>query len=565
MENFDKFENIKYVRPDVEKRKREIAEFVAAFSKAKSYDEARALYIADDLKSQNLSTMFNVAYIRYTGDTRDEFYKKEVEYYDEQSPYLDLAEKEIAKAVLASPYKEDFAAEFGGDIVKSAEASIRLSDESIVDEQIACSKLEREYERITAAANVNFMGEDCNFYGLLKYMENPDRDVRRAAFQEWTKLYEGISENLNDIYIKMVALRKSMAKKLGFESYVQMAYMQNSHYYYGADEVAAFRKQVVEEIVPLVSELYDGQKERLGVDKLHYYDEAITFKEGNAKPHASEEQMLAAAADMYGEMSPETGEFFKFMTEHHLFDLTTRAGKSGGGYCTFLDGFKAPFIFSNFNGTSADVDVLTHEAGHAFQAYTASRIHPLSSQVWSTNEVSEIHSQTMELFAYPAMDKFFGEDADKYRYAHLTETIKTQPYLCLVDHFQHEVYAEENLTGDKLAAIWKRLEKIYMPWRDYDGAEFLENGGFWMQKQHIFLDPFYYVDYSLAQMGAFEYYLRYLKDKKSAWADYLNLCKCGGSKPYFETLKEGNLSNPFKDGTVKQITDGLKQVLETLS
>lgn len=260
-------------------------------------------------------------------------------------------------------------------------------------------------------------------------------------------------------------------------------------------------------------------------------------------------------------MSPETGEFFNFMTDHHLFDLTTRAGKSGGGYCTFLDGYKAPFIFSNFNGTSADVDVLTHEAGHAFQAYSASRIHPLSSQVWSTNEVSEIHSQTMELFAYSAMDKFFGAEADKYRYAHLTETIKTQPYLCLVDHFQHEVYAEENLTGEKLAEIWHKLEKVYMPWRDYDGAEFLEKGGFWMQKQHIFLNPFYYVDYSLAQMGAFEYYLRYLNDKEATWQDYLKLCRSGGSKPYFETLKEGNLSNPFKAGTVKRIADGLKNVL----
>ncbi len=562
MESFKKFEDIKYARPDVEKRKRENAEYVAAFTAADSYETARRLFLEEDKAEQQFSTMFNVAYIRYTGDTRDEFYNAEVEYFDEQEPYLQLAAKEKAKALLASPYREQFAAEFGEDLINSARAAIRLSDESIVEEQIACSKLEREYTQITSACSVNFMGEDCNFYGLLKYMEDPSRQVRRDAYLQWAKLYEGISDKLNDIYIKMVGLRKSMAKKLGFKNYAEMAYMQNSHYYYGADEVAAFRKQVVDEIVPLAAQIYKEQEARLGVDKLRYYDENLTYKEGNAQPEGSEEQMIKAAAQMYGEMSPETGEFFSFMTEHHLFDLTTRAGKSGGGYCTFLESYSAPFIFSNFNGTSADVDVLTHEAGHAFQAYLASRIHPLSMQVWSTNEVSEIHSQTMELFAYPYMEKFFGENADKYRFAHFTVTIKTVPYLCLVDHFQHEVYAQENLSGEKLAEIWRNLEKVYMPWRDYDGVGFLEKGGFWMQKQHIFLNPFYYVDYALAQMGAFEYYLRYLNDKQGAWADYLKLCRSGGSKPYFETLKEGNLSNPFSEGSVKAITDGLRQALK---
>ncbi len=388
-----------------------------------------------------------------------------------------------------------------------------------------------------------------------------DRAERAAAFGAWAKLYEGASDKLNDIFLRLVSIRRSMAKKLGFKNYAEMAYASNEHYYYGAEEVAAFRRQIEETVVPVAAALYEDQRKRLGVDKLRYYDESLCYPDGNPQPSGDAGQLVSAAAEMYSEMSPETGEFFSFMTGHGLFDLVTRRGKHMGGYCTFLDDYKAPFIFSNFNGSSADVDVLTHEAGHAFQAYTASRIHPLGSQVWSTNDISEIHSQTMEMFAYPFMEKFFGANADKYRYAHLSETVKNMPYLCLVDHFQHEVYAEEHLTAERLAGIWKRLEKLYMPWRDYDGNAFLEAGGFWMQKQHIFLYPFYYVDYALAQTGAFEYYNRFCLDRKRAWADYLKLCRSGGSRSYFDTLKEGGLSDPFKRGSVSRVIAGITEKL----
>ncbi len=559
--DFGKFSEIEYIRPDVEEYKNQLKACVDGLKSAKNYEAARESFLRKNDLTVSYTTMYNVVYIRNTMDMNDKFYETELEFFDGQQPYIDLIAKDAAKALLASPYKEDFANEFGADIIKSAEADILLSDDCIVADKIEESKLAQEYSRITAKATCKFMGEDCNFYGLLKYLENPDREIRRAAFKAWADTYASISEKLNELYIKLVVLRKGMAKKLGFKDYATMAYMLNGHYYYGANEVSAFRKQVVEHIVPIACELFKSQGERLGVDKLRYYDEAIAFVDGNAQPQGDETALLEAAAQTYSEMSPETDEFFKFMMRHSLFDLTTRAGKHMGGYCTFIDAYNAPFIFSNFNGTAADVDVLTHEAGHALQAYLSAKKVLLASQIWSTNEISEIHSQTMELFTYPYMDKFFGENAQKYRFGHYTETVKNLSYLCLVDHFQHAVYAEESLTGERLAEIWKGLEKVYLPWRDYDGNEFLSNGGFWMQKQHIFLYPFYYVDYALAQMGAFEYYNRYCEDRERAWADYVRLCGLGGSKSYFETLAEGNLSNPFAEGTVEKIAKGIKDRL----
>lgn len=555
-----KFRDITYVRPDAEKVKESSAAYQAAFRLARTYREARDLYLAHERESEHFSTMYIVAYVRSTMDTADKFYEGEMNYFYEVMPGLQLLGKEENALLLASPFKRDFEEEFGGDLIKSLEAGVRLADERIVSDQVEESKLGQEYSRLVASCTTTFRGEECNFYGLIKRMSSTDREERRQAYLAWANLYESVADRLDEIFLRLVALRRSMAEKLGFSSYAQMAYLANGHYYYGADEVASFRRQVVEQIVPAVQKLYEGQRKRLGVPALCYYDESLVFPEGNAQPIGGAERLVNAAREMYNELSPETGEFFNFLCEHELFDLETRAGKHMGGYCTFLQEFKAPFIFSNFNGTSADVDVLTHEAGHAFQAYTSAKYVPLASQIWSTSEVSEIHSMSMEHFTYPWMEKFFGAQANRYRYAHLAEAVEVVPYLCLVDHFQHEVYAN-NFDAKGLRACWRRLEKIYMPWRNYDGNAFLEEGGFWMQKQHIFLCPFYYVDYALAQMGAFEYYTRAQEDRNAAWKDYYALCKAGGSKSYFELLHVGNLSNPFADGSVERAVTGVLQRL----
>lgn len=561
---FTKFSEIQYFRPDPKRAEEAVYKFIEGLKAAKNYGEARACYVEYDKSGEEFSTMYTVASIRNTIDTRDEFYDAEMNFFYEELPKLQLVSKKANEALLSSPFKADFEKEFGTDLTHAIEAGIRLADEKIIEDQIEESKLTQEYSKITAACTTVFRGEDCNFYGLLKHMQSTDRAERKEAFTAWAQLYKSVSDKLDGIYLRLCEIRRSMAQKLGFKNYVEMANLANGHYYYGADEVAAFRKQVVEEVVPAVCKLYDEQKSRIGVDKLRFYDEQLVFPEGNAAPIGDMRYLVDCARKMYGELSKETGEFFDFMTEHELFDLETKAGKHMGGYCTFIDAYKAPFIFSNFNGTSADVDVLTHEAGHAFQAYSSAKNLELSSQIWSTSEISEIHSMSMEHFAYPWMEMFFGDKADKYRYAHLSEAIKCIPYLCLVDHFQHEVFAN-NFDAKGLRACWRRLEKIYMPWRDYDGGEFLEEGGFWMQKQHIFMYPFYYVDYALAQMGAFEYFTRAKTDRTGAWKDYYALCCAGGSKSYFELLKLGGLSNPFEKGSVKRAIKGVLAELDKKS
>lgn len=547
----EKFVDIKYTRPDFARIKKEFKANIAALKNAQSYAEAKSAFLANNRLYEMAATMVSVAKIRNTMDTTDAFYDSEMKALNSQLVMMAPIMKKQNIALTESQFIKEFKSDYGDLLFKQVNAEIRTQNNKILLSMLKENNLTRQYSKLAASCSVTFKGEKCNFYGLLKYMQDPDRDTRRAAFEEWSKLYESIAPQLDDIYSKLVKVRVGMAKKLGFKSYIDLAYLSRERFDYTPADIERFRALVKQYIVPACAELYEQKRARLELDKLHYYDESLNYKDGNAVPEGTPDELVEAARKMYNSLSPETGEFFEFMTKYQLFDLITRPGKHLGGYCTGLPGYKAPFIFSNFNGTSADVDVLTHEAGHAFEYFTASRALPLLQQHYSTSEINEIHSMTMEHFAYPYMDKFFGKNAARYRYAHLSDSLCTIPYLVSVDEFQHRVFEKPQMTADERYAVWKEIEQTYMPWRDYDGNKFLEKGGFWLQKQHIFMYPFYYVDYALAQICAFQYYGIMKSDNDAAWQSYLKLCKAGGSKGYFELLEYAGLKNPFDEETVK--------------
>jgi M3 family oligoendopeptidase len=559
----DKFSDIKYIRPDVGMISKEFRICLKSFKNAKSYNEAKKSYLDIEARSAEVQTMFVVANIRSDMDKSDKYYESEVRFMNGAMPKLMLLVQKAGKALLDSPFRSDFEKEYGTQIIKLTEAAQKTISWKIIPEMIKEGNMQQEYAKTAASCKVVFKGEECNFYGLLKHMESTDREERKEAFIAWAKLYEGVSDKLDSQYDKFISLRTVMARRLKFPRYIEMAYMQKNRFDYTAADVEKFREQVKKQIVPVCVKLRDMQAKRLGVDKLKYYDEFLTFKEGNAIPFGSKDEKVGSAQTMYNELSKETGEFFDFMRSHELFDLETKPNKHLGGYCTFLPSYYAPFIFSNFNGTSADVDVLTHEAGHAFEAYMASKSQPLMDYWGSTSEINEIHSMTMEHFTYPWMDKFFGDKADQYRFKHLSDAFMAIPYIVCVDDFQHKVFENpKEMKAQQRRELWHSLEKEYMPWRDYDGNSFLEGGGFWMQKQHIFLYPFYYIDYALAQICAFELYGRMQKDKDAAWNDYLNLCRAGGSKGYFELLEVAHLHNPFVDGSVETAVKFVTEELE---
>ena len=559
-----KFSEIPYVRPDLTAYREALPAYVEQIRNAASWPELKALWLAQSDKRMEVMTARSIASIRNTVDTTDPFYEAEMRYFNTEMPAISLLEKQAEAALLASPFVGNFEKEFGSILIQNMKNSQRFADERLVPMQIRESELTQMYSKASATAVTDFRGQKCNFYGLLKAMQSTDRETRRAAFVAWADLYAQVAPELDAIYDEMVQLRTKMAHTLGFETYTEMAYLQRRRFDYTAAEVEKFHQQVKDVITPACARLFEAQRQRLGVDKLHWYDEALVFPEGNADPEGTKDELLAKAQQMYRELSPETSEFFDFMMQYDLFDLETKPGKRPGGYCTSLPSYKAPFIFSNFNGTNADMQVLTHEAGHAFEAFVASRRMPLPELAHSTSEINEIHSMAMEHFTYPWMERFFGDKTTKYLYDHLWGALNVLPYMCCVDEYQHRVYDNPSMTAMDRRAVWHELEQAYMPWRDYDGNEFLEGGGFWMQKQHIFLYPFYYIEYALAQICAFQFYLRMKQDRPAAWADYLRLCQAGGSLGYFDLLKLAKLDNPFAEGTVEKAVSAVLASIDEL-
>lgn len=555
-----KFSEIKYTRPDIKSLKKQFLLQVRALKNASDYKTARDAFIAAHDIMDDAENSYSIASVRNTMDMTDKFYENEIKYLGSAFAMLTGALRKSMKALLTSKFRPQFEAEFGLQLFKLADSDYRTQSTKNIFLLIREDRLTNAYSKTAASCSCDFKGKKCNFYGLLKYMQSTDRGERRDAFIAWADLYESVSAKLDKYYDKLTEIRKKMAHRAGFKSYTDFIYLARNRFDWTAQDAAAFRAQVLEHITPVCDILYHAQAKRIGADKLHYYDEQLIFPDGNASPVGLKDEMINAATKMYHELSTETGDFFDFMTKYELFDLETRPNKHLGGYCTDFIKYKAPFIFSNFNGTSADVDVLTHEAGHAFQLYISSRKQTLTDYISSTSEINEIHSMAMEKFTYPWMELFFGEGnkdseklagADKYRASHLWNALSAIPYLSAVDEFQHIIFSGPKLNAEDRRRVWRETEKKYMPWRDYDGNDFLENGGFWMQKQHIFLYPFYYIEYALSQVCVFELYGRMKTDMAGAWNDYCRLCAAGGSLGYLELLKLANLQNPMSEGAVK--------------
>jgi M3 family oligoendopeptidase len=410
----------------------------------------------------------------------------------------------------------------------------------------------------------DFEGEKRNLGAMAPFMQSTDRNMRKKASETYYGALYAEKDDLDNIYHNLVQTRHKLALDQGYIDFVKMSYHRLLRYDYGPEEVAAFRELVQKHLIPISNKLRERQAKRIGVDKLKHYDEPLKFLEGNPTPKGSPEWILETGRQMYKELSPETHEFFESMVKADMMDLVNRNGKQGGGYCTYFPTYGSPFIFSNFNGTAHDVEVLTHEAGHAFQVYS-SKDQPLNEYWWPTLESAEIHSMSMEFFTWPWMKNFFGEDTDRFMFDHIASSMTFIPYGCSIDHFQELVFRNPGDSPEERLERWKQVEKIYAPMKDNDGNPFLEEGRYWQRQGHVYRSPFYYIDYTLAQICAFQFWIKSREDFDAAWKDYLRLCRAGGSKPFLQLLDLANLDSPFEESTMLRVAEEVNAWLDGTS
>ncbi len=558
-----KFEDFKYERPNMETFKQDFKQALTTFEEANTADtQEKAMDEINRLRF-DFRTMATLANIRNSINTKDEFYDKEKQFFNQNSPIFSQLNNQFYKALRDATYKKELTERKGQLLFDQAEQSLRTFSDSIMEDLGEENRLSSEHQKLLASAEIEFEGETRNLSQLAPFAQSPDRKMRQKASKAAVSFFEANEEKFDQLYDDLVKLRTKIAKKLGYESFTELAYERLGRLDYGPKEVANYRKQVEELIVPINTELNKRRANRLKLDKLWHYDLSLDYESGNATPKGDKDTLVKAAKTMYDEMSNETSEFFSVMLERNLMDLESKKGKAGGGYCTFIPNYDSPFIFANFNGTKHDVDVLTHEAGHAFQMYS-SRHHEVPEYLMATFEVSEIHSMSMEFFAWPWIDKFFKEDTDKYKFSHLTQALMLITYGVSIDEFQHEVYANPEMSIKERKTLWRQVERKYFPHKAYDNEPYYERGSGFHRIMHIYAVPFYMIDYTLAQACAFQFWTRAQDDYKKAWEDYLELCKAGGSKRFLDLLDLANLENPFKSGTLEKFVPQIKAFLDNV-
>lgn len=557
------FDDFPYIRPDMGELTEAFEKYLLQFSKASDPQLQEEILAKIVQLRDEFGSMFNLCYVRHTSNTADPFYEAENQYFDEQSPSFEALNNRFYRALLSAPNREILAEKYGRHLFTLAEVSLKTFQPSILEDLQQENALSTEYTKIKAQAKIEFEGKTYNLSNLLPVELSDNRETRKKASQAKWAFYAENADSVESIFDQMVKLRHSMALKLGFSSFVEVGYARMRRTDYTPEMVANFRRQVRDHIVPIATKLYERQRKRLGIPQLKCYDEEYKFASGNPKPIGTPEQIVANASKMYEELSPDTDAFFTRMQAAKLMDLVNRDGKATGGYCTYISKFEAPYIFSNFNGTSGDIDVLTHEAGHAFQVWSSQGF-PFEEYHWPTADAAEIHSMSMEFFTWPWMQLFFGKETNKYHFMHLAGAIQFLPYGVAVDEFQHLVYENPNMSPEERNAVWKQLEKTYLPHRDNDGIEHLEKGRFWHKQSHIFNSPFYYIDYTLAQICAFQFWVKDRKDHSSAWADYVRLCRAGGSQSFLNLVKLANLKSPFENGCVQSVVGEIQAYLDAV-
>ena len=558
-----KFSEMPYKRPDPEAMIKGFQSYTEQLKNAKTYEEARAVFLAYEAWYKVDETAITLVYIRQSIDTRDEFYNGEKDFWDEALPELEEYEQAWNEALLESPFRKDFEAEFGELLFMKTEMEKKTFSPEIIEELQQENELTSEYDDLIASAQIPFEGGVYTLSQMEPLLEDPDDDRRLAAWKARGRWYKDHQPDLDRIYDELVKLRDAMGKKLGYGGYTQLGYYRMERNCWTQEDIEIFRAAVRKYLVPVADSIMRARAKRIGKPyPLSFADAALNFRSGNPRPVGTAEDILEQGRKFYDELSPETSVFFRTMLDEGLMDVLSTEGKQAGGYQNDLPLYERPFIFANFNGTQGDVEVVTHEAGHAF-AYWLNRKRVPYAYCEPSAEACEVHSMSMEFFGWRNAEGFFGPDTRKFKYSHLAAALTFIPYGTMVDHFQHIVYEKPELTPAQRHAEWKRLTQVYMPWLRLDGEiPFYSDGECWQKQGHIYQSPFYYIDYCLAQTVSLEFWAMIQKDPAQAWKKYIAYTGQGGSRTFVELLKHAGLATPFEEECLKGVCETAKQWLD---
>jgi oligoendopeptidase F len=440
-----------------------------------------------------------------------------------------------------------------------------LFREANIPRETQLAELEQQYQKICGAMTVMFRGQERTLAQMAPFLEETDRSVRQEAWELAANRRLEDRETLDDLFDRMKQLRIEIAREAGFENFVEYAFRHRERFDYGIADTLRFQESVERVVVPLAKELQEQHRSAQGVPTLRPWDLAVDpLGRPPLAPFGDVEQLASGAETIFREVDGELGEQFAFLRSRQLLDLANRKGKAPGGYQTTLEDARLPFIFMNAVGLDSDVRTLLHEGGHAFHTL-ACRAEPLAAYRESPLEFCEVASMSMELLGARRLDPFYQPgDADRSNRKLLEGIVLILPWIATVDAFQHWIYTHPDHERPERHAAWRDLLARFggiVDWSGYDQAR----DHSWHRQLHIFLYPFYYIEYGIAQLGALQIWQRSLTDRADAVARYKQALALGGSRPLPELFAAAGIRFDFGDQLIASLMETVGRELDKLS
>lgn len=553
------FNDIKYERINYETTKSEIEYLINNLIEMSNYEEYLEICKKINGLHKHIEEMYDYADIRNMRNLSDEYYKKEIDYWNEYKPKFDILFLPFYKEMINSRFRDSLEKVMPSNFFSVIECQIRITSDEIVDLIKKENELKTKYRNLNRS-KILFDGKEKTISMISGLFSNKDRNIRKKAHDAVNDYYYSKQEEYDKTLYELVKVRNDIAKKLNFNNYIEYSLYKLKRFGYDYRDISLFRDNIIKYIVPICRELSKWQKEELGLNELTYYD--TVFFEDMPKVKLYGNDLLEELRKSFKEVDLELSKLFNDMLDNDYIDLIQRDDKVSFAITNYLTESAIPVITGNYKNSYLDVQTTTHEMGHSFQKYLASIkdrkyiVSPLLK--YPTMEIAEMFSYSMELIMMKHVSNLFDEDDyKKYCFMKIYNLVSNLPYICLVDEFQERIYSNNNLNVDDIRKIWLELVDKYQLNRSNKGHINLDTGGYLYRQSHIYLDPFYYIDYALSYFGAL-----------AIWSDSdknLDLFKeIGEVASYYsfnELIDKYNMPNPFEEDNVKDISIKLKEEL----
>ena len=504
-------------------------------------------------------------YIAMTCQTEDK---------DAEKAYLEFVEKIepeekkcnflLSKKLTKHPQCKDLKNQRYEVFLRDTALQVELFRSENVTLETETSKLGQKYQKIIGGLTVHFEGKEQTLIQMSRHLEGTERNYRQKAWELVANRRLEESEKIDSHIDDLAKLRNQISENAGFSNYRDYAHKRLGRFDYSPDDCISFQNAIEEEMVPLLRELQDERIQELNINELKPWDTATDPKgRPPLEPFEKVSDLIECSQSIFNQVDGNLSDWFQTMQDLDLLDLANRKGKAPGGYQCSLDESRLPFIFMNSVGVQRDVETLLHEAGHAFHSM-ASQNEPLHSYRHAPIEFCEVASMAMELLGSEFLEEFYNsEEARRARINHLEGIVFVFPWIATVDAFQHWLYLNPDHSIEDRDKAWSNLIDRFggnVDWTHYE----LAKAKLWHKQLHIFLHPFYYVEYGIAQLGALQVWANYKNNKSKALNDYKAALALGGSKPLPELFKRCNIQFDLSRDTVAPMADLLRKELKAL-